>query len=410
MNAEILAVGTELLLGDILNTNAQYLSKQLAQLGISVYYQTVVGDNKERLLNAYKNAFERADIVITTGGLGPTDDDLTKETAAQYFNKKMILDDKSLEIIEQYFKKRGKMPETNKKQAYIPEGAKILSNTNGTAPGCIIEENGKILIMLPGPPNETVPMFEKSVMPYLKQKQDYTLVSKTLHLSGVGESAAAEKIRKLMQESTNPTIAPYAKTNEMFFRITAKGNSIEEAEKIMQPAIDEIYNKLGEFIYGEDDITLVESVMKEIIKKGMTISVAESCTGGMLMSEIVNFSGISSAFIEGFVTYSNESKIKRLNVKKETIEKYGAVSEQTAIEMAEGVMKNSNTDIGISTTGIAGPDGGTDKKPVGLVFVAVSIKGNTKVKEFNLKGDRQKIRSRIVTETINMLRNELKNY
>lgn len=409
MNAEIISVGTELLLGDILNTNAQYISKQLALLGIGIYFQTVVGDNPERLLNAYKNAFERADIVITTGGLGPTDDDLTKEIAAEYFNKKMVQDEYSLNHLKKYFKDMENMPKSNLKQSYIPEGGKPIPNPNGTAPGCMIEENGKVLIMLPGPPRETVPMFEQSIIPYLKEKQDYTIISKTLHLCGIGESAAAEALKDLINESSNPTVAPYAKTNEMFFRITARASNENDAEQLIQPVVEEIYKRLGEYIYGEDDTTLAESVIKEVINKNMTVTTAESCTGGMLASEIISFPGASKAYIDGCVTYSNESKIKRLGVNPETLEKYGAVSTQTAVEMAEGAKRMLNADIGLATTGIAGPDGGTEEKPVGLVYIAVSIKDKTIYKELRLNGNRDKIRSRTVTEILNLLRCELKN-
>lgn len=408
MNAEILAVGTELLLGDILNTNARYLSQQLAALGINVYYQTVVGDNKERLLAAYDAAFSRADLVITTGGLGPTDDDLTKETAAEFFNRKLVCDNESLEKISSYFKGTNKgMPETNKKQAYIPEGAVILKNPNGTAPGCMIEDNGRILIMLPGPPNEAEPMFENEVKPRLKAKQEHTFVSKSLHLCGIGESEAAEKIRDLMLSSSNPTIAPYAKTGEMLFRITASGKDEHEAKAILTPAVDKIYSILGEYIYGEDDITLAEAVMKQIIERGLKISTAESCTGGMVAAGLIDYPGASQAFIDGVVSYSNESKVRLLGVKQQTLESVGAVSEETAREMAEGIARVSDTDIGLATTGIAGPDGGTTDKPVGLVYIAVSIKGKTTVKKLMLKGTRQKIRSRAVTEILDLLRKTL---
>lgn len=409
MNAEILAIGTELLLGDILNTNAQFISKQLASLGIGVYYQTVVGDNPDRILTAFKNAFERADLVITTGGLGPTDDDLTKEMAAKYFGREMVLDEGSVEHLKKYFAKNfDKMPQTNYKQAYIPKDSNTIYNCNGTAPGCMIEENGKILIMLPGPPNENVPMFENEVKPILKSKQELTFVSKSLHLCGIGESAAAEKIRDLMNNSSNPTIAPYAKTNEMLFRITASGKDEEEAYNMMQPAVDRIYDDLGDFIYGEDDITLSQAVMNLAAEKNFRIATAESCTGGLLASAFIDSPGASKVFFNGVVTYSNESKVKLLGVSEETLESVGAVSEEVARQMAEGVARISGAEIGLSTTGIAGPDGGTDEKPVGLVYIGISVSGNTIVKKLNLRGDREKIRSRAVTEIITALRLELK--
>ncbi len=407
MKAEIMAVGTELLLGDILNTNAQYLSRELASLGTEVYYQTVVGDNPERLLKAFSLAFERADMVITTGGLGPTDDDITKEIGGKYFELEMVENEDAIKNVMDYYNGR-EMPESNKKQGLIPKGAKVFYNHNGTAPGCMIEKNGKILIMLPGPPYETQPMFEEYVLPFLKEKSGFTIVSKVLHLSGIGESAAAEKIADIMSKSENPTVAPYAKPNEMIFRVSARAENEDNAKDIMKPVVDEIYKRLGDYIYGEDDCTLEEAVVKALEKKGLTAAAAESCTGGLIAGRIIDFPGASKVFIDGVVSYSNESKIKRLGVKSETLNKYGAVSEQTAKEMAEGVKKALSADVGISSTGVAGPDGGTKEKPVGLVYIAVSFNGNTTVKKLNIKGSRNKIRNRVVTEALNLVLNVLK--
>jgi nicotinamide-nucleotide amidase len=408
MRAEILAVGTEILLGDIVNTNAHYLSKRLADLGISVYYQTVVGDNEERLLHAYDLAFGRADIVIATGGLGPTKDDLTKEIGAKYFNKQLVLHEESFEHIKQFFIRYNRpLSEGNKKQAYFPEGSFILPNPNGTAPGCIIEENSKILVMLPGPPKEMVPMFENSVVPFLNKFSDGVLVSKTLRVVGLGESAMAEKVEDIMEAQTNPTIAPYAKDNESILRITAKGKTRVEAEMLIAPIDERIRERLGEDVYGEDDTSLETVVGEMLVNRKLTIATAESCTGGLLSGTLINYPGISSVFMEGAITYSNEAKMKRLGVKEETLKAYGAVSEQTAYEMAEGIAKAAGTDIGISVTGIAGPGGGTEEKPVGLVYVGLYIKGNVKVKRLNFFGDRQKIRNRTVINTLDWLRREL---
>ena len=407
MKAEIMAVGTEILLGDILNTNARYLSRELALLGVGVYYQTVVGDNEERLLNAFKLAFERADMVITTGGLGPTDDDITKETGGQFFNLKMVENEEAVKNVKDYFKGR-EMPKSNRKQGFVPEGATVFYNHNGTAPGCMIEKDGKILIMLPGPPYETEPMFEEYVLPFLKKKSGFTIISKVLHLSGIGESAAAEVLSDIMSESENPTIAPYAKPNEMIFRVSGRGESEEEAKNIIKPAVEEIYKRLGKYIYGEDGCTLEEAVIKELVKRNLTLATAESCTGGLIAGKIVDYPGASEVFLDGVVSYSNESKVKRLGVREETLDKYGAVSEETAREMAEGVVKALSADVGISTTGVAGPGGGTDEKPVGLIYMAVSIKGKTTVKKLNLKGGRNKIRNRVVTEALTLLLSELK--
>ena len=375
MNAEILAVGTEILLGDIVNTNSQYIARELADLGVGVYYQTVVGDNPERMKRAMYEAFSRADIVITTGGLGPTADDLTKEMGAEYFGKKLILDERSLKRLKNFFNKLNKtMTDNNVKQAYVPEGSIVMYNQNGTAPGIIIEENGKILIMLPGPPKEMVPMFDEQVKPFLKSKQEYTLVSRVLRVSELGESTMESMVRDIIDESLNPTVAPYAKNNESLLRITARAKSNEEAEKLIEPVADEIYRRLGDNIYAEGETNISQVVAKALLESGKTISVSESCTGGLLASAFIDNSGISEVFMEGAVTYSNEAKMNRLGVKKETLDSFGAVSEQVAMEMAEGIAKTARTNIGMSTTGVAGPDGGTEEKPVGLVYIGLYIR------------------------------------
>ncbi|MCM0650314.1 competence/damage-inducible protein A [Clostridium swellfunianum] len=408
MRAEILAVGTEILLGDIVNTNSHYISKRLANLGISVYYQTVVGDNEDRLLKAYELAFSRADIVIATGGLGPTNDDLTKEIGARYFNKKLIIHEESLEYIKNFFERLNRpMSEGNRKQALFPEGAIILSNPNGTAPGCIVEEKNKILVMMPGPPKEMVPMFETSVVPYLEKFSDGVLVSKVLRVLGLGESAMAEKVIDILENSKNPTAAPYAKDYESILRITAKGKTKEEAERLIIPMEKEIRDRLELNVYAEGETTIENVVGEMLVSRNLTIATAESCTGGLLAGTLINYPGISSVFMEGAITYSNEAKMKRLGVKEETLNKFGAVSEETAREMAEGIAKAANTDVGISVTGIAGPGGGTEEKPVGLVYVGLYIKGEVKVKKLNMFGDRQKIRNRTVVNTLDWLRREL---
>lgn len=409
MKAEIIAVGTELLLGDILNTNAQFLSKELAMLGVEVYHQTVIGDNDERLLEAFDEAFKRCDVIITSGGLGPTKDDITKEIAAKYLGKELILNEDELKNIEQYFNKTGKkMTENNKKQAYFPKDDIILKNNNGTAPGAIMKgENGGIIIVLPGPPKELIPMFKESVVPYLKDTAGCTLYSKVLRLFGIGESTMEDEIKDILESQTNPTVAPYAKEMDLILRITCKAKDEEEAKKLIEPLEKQIRQRLPEYIYGANEDTLESVVAEKLIKENLTMASAESCTGGMLSSKLVNVPSISKVFIEGVVTYSNQSKMGRLSVKKETLEKYGAVSKETAIEMAEGIAKSAKADIGISTTGIAGPDGGTEEKPIGLVYIGLYIKGNTLVKELNIKGSREKIRTRSTMEALNFLRIEL---
>lgn len=410
MQAEIIAVGTEILLGDIVNTNAQYISRRLADLGISVFRQTVVGDNSTRLKQAYAEAFERADMVIATGGLGPTKDDLTKEVAAEYFKKRLVLHDESLKRIKEYFAKSNRtVNEGNKKQAYMPEGAAILQNNNGTAPGCIIEENGKILVILPGPPKEMSLMFEESVVPYIKKFSNNVLFSKVLRVIGIGEGHMAEKIDDIIGKQTNPTIAPYAKDGEAILRITANAVNEEKALELIKPVEKLIRERLGDFVYGEDNDSLELVLSRLLIKNNITLSTAESCTGGMIASKLINCPGISSVFMEGAVTYSNDAKMRRLNVKAETLEKHGAVSAEIAEEMVRGIAEAAGTDAALSVTGIAGPDGGTPEKPVGLVYVGLYYKGTTKVKKLNLSGTREKIRIRTTMEALDFLRREIIN-
>lgn len=405
MKAEILTVGTEILLGDIVNTNSQYLANELSQIGIDCYYHSTVGDNEDRLFSCFEQSLKRSDIVITTGGLGPTKDDITKEIAAKYFGQELELHEESWSTIQKYFEKLGITPtENNKKQAYFPKNAIILKNNNGTAPGAILRKEDKTIIVLPGPPRELRLMFEESVKPYLLTLTDNILVSKTLRTFGIGESTLEDKIIDIINEQTNPTVAPYAKEMEAILRITAKAKNEDEAMRLINPMVDKIKSRVGEYIYGEDESTLEDVVAKLLIDKNLKIAVAESCTGGMVSSVLINYSGISSVFMEGCVTYSNEAKIKRLGVKKETLEKFGAVSEETAIEMAEGIAKGFNTNIGISTTGIAGPGGGTHEKPVGLIYMGIYINGNTIVKKYNFNGSRSRIRERATKTILNELR------
>lgn len=408
MKAEIITVGTEILLGDIVNTNSQFLAKELASIGVEVYYQETVGDNETRLLNLLEEAFKRSDIVITTGGLGPTNDDITKEIAAKYFNQELVFYSDIWENIKSYFEKLGLKPtENNKKQAYFPKDCIILDNPNGTAPGVILKKENKMIILLPGPPKEMIPMFNNKVKSYLQSLTDYKLVSKTLRFIGIGESELEEKLIDIINSQSNPTIAPYAKENEVTLRITAKSKDDEKANDLIKSIEEKIKDRVGKYIYGYDDITLEETVAKLLVKNNMTIAVSESCTGGMVSSKLIDYPGISQSFIEGCVTYSNEAKMNRLGVKKETLDKYGAVSSETAIEMAVGIAKNLNTNIGLSTTGVAGPGGGTDEKPVGLVYIGIYINGDVKVKKCNFSGSRDKIRSRATNEALNLLRLEL---
>lgn len=409
MKAEILAVGTELLLGDILNTNAQYLAKELAALGIEVYYQTVVGDNPKRLEETLYHAFSRADLVITTGGLGPTEDDLTKETAAKYFDEPLVLDEKALAQIQVFFDRIGRtMTENNKKQAFVPEhNSVVMYNANGTAPGIIIEKDEKIIIMLPGPPKEVVPMFENQAKPYLAKKQACTFISRILRVASVGESAMEEMVKDLIDAQTNPTIAPYAKEGEALLRITAKAKDEEEANRLIDPVAAALKERLGKSVYAEGETNMETEVAKLLLAQKKTIAVAESCTGGEISSQLVRFPGISEVFLEGCVTYTNEAKMKRLGVSAQTLEKFGPVSQETAKEMAEGIARTSGASIGIATTGVAGPDGGTDEKPVGLVYIGIYNNGAVEAREFHFAGNRNKIRERATFQALDWLRRKL---
>ncbi len=405
MNAEILAVGTELLMGQICNTNAQYISYRLPEAGVSVYYHSVVGDNGSRLKECLKLALERSDIVIMTGGLGPTEDDLTKETVAGELKRKLVLHEESLNKMEAFFKKLGRpMVKSNIKQAYMPESSIVIENKKGTAPGCIIEEGNKVLIMLPGPPSEMKPMFEDTVMPYFMKRTGSKIISKFIRIFGIGESSMEEEIIDLIKKQTNPTIAPYAKEGEVTLRITANCKNAGDAENILNPVIDEIKNRLGDFVYSTENKNLEEVAGELLLKHNITISLAESCTGGLVSSRLTDIPGISAVFNRAAVTYSNEAKVQSCGVNPDTLQKHGAVSRETAEEMAVGIRRAANTDLGLSITGIAGPGGGSEAKPVGLVYIALADRDKTICKELRLSGDRSRIRNLTALNVFDMIR------
>jgi len=392
--AEILCVGTELLLGDILNTNAKFLSNELAAIGIDVYNQSVVGDNHDRLKAAIELALSRVDILITSGGLGPTLDDITKETVCEVLGSNLVYDESVKENIISFFKRRGRpMTENNLKQALVPEDGEVLYNENGTAPGLLVRKNGKLVFMLPGPPREIEPLFVKMVLPILKNiNPDRVLVSKNINIFGMGESSVEALLKPLMESSDNPTVAPYAKDGEVLLRVTASAATESQASALIDGKIDEIRKFVGEYIYGIDENSLQRAVVERFTKRGLTLSTAESCTGGYVSKRITEIPGASAMFGCGVCSYSNEIKEKVLGVRHETLEKYGAVSPQTADEMASGVMKLSGSDVSVSVTGIAGPDGGTDEKPVGLVYICAKFKDKTMSETLNLgrtKNERQ---------------------
>lgn len=406
MTVELICVGTELLLGNIVNTNAAFIAEKCAMLGLSMYYQSVVGDNQGRLEELLRTAKDRSDIIILCGGLGPTQDDLTKETAAKVMGKKLIEDARARQEIETFMARRSRaITENNWKQALVPEGSIVLYNPNGTAPGIIMEEGKKRIVLLPGPPNELVPMFEEQVYPYLKESQPEVIFSKMVKLCGIGESSAETKILDLIERQTNPTVAPYAKTGEVHLRLTAKASSKEEAYRMIVPVEEELKKRFGSLIYTDDPQMTLEMAVYELLKEhSLTVTTAESCTGGLLAGRLINVPGISEYLKEGYVTYSNEAKEKLLGVPAETLREYGAVSPQTAEAMAKGGAKAANADVCIAVTGVAGPDGGTKEKPVGLVYMSCYCRGKLYTEKNQYTGSRGKIREYSVASALTLLR------
>ena len=406
MTAEIICVGTEILLGNIVNTNAAYLAEKCAYLGLSNYYQVVVGDNEQRLLETINTAKSRADVIFLIGGLGPTEDDLTKETAAKAFNVELVMDEEAKNNIVTILTNRGiDITNNNFKQALVPKGSIVLYNKNGTAPGIIMEEAGKVVIMLPGPPNEFVPMVDDQVVPYfLKKGTNDVIYSRVVKLVGGGESKVAEEISDLIA-MTNPTVATYAKTGEVHIRVTASAANDDEAKALVKPVVKKLKAMYPDNVYSTNaDETLERAVVELLSKNGLSITAAESCTGGLVCGKIVNVAGASEVFRGGYITYSNKQKRNVIGVKKSTLEKYGAVSEQVAAEMAKGVLEVSKADVAISTTGIAGPGGGTPEKPVGLVYIGCAVKNKVYVEKFNFSGSRNKVRESTVVAALSMVR------
>jgi nicotinamide-nucleotide amidase len=410
MKSEIINVGTELLLGDILNTNSRYLSKKLAEIGIDVFFHSVVGDNKERLKSTVITALNRSDLIIITGGLGPTKDDITKEVICEVLDLELILDNNILSKIKCHFKSCLKgMPHNNIKQAYIPKGSKILPNQIGTAPGFIIEENGKIIALLPGPPKELSSMFENYLQQYLSSKSKHIIKSLTIKTIGIGESDLEMRIKDIIENQSNPTIATYAKEGQVEIRITAKATNEEVANCLINNVVDKITPVIKDYIYSYNNETLEELVYRMLLDRKLKIGFCESCTGGLIASRFTRIPGVSKVFEEGIITYSNESKLRELGVRKETLQKYGAVSKETALEMAIGLKKKSKVDIALSVTGIAGPTGGTKEKPVGLVFIGLVTDKNQKCIKYNLKGNRTDIQKKTADRAFNEIRKLLLN-
>lgn len=401
MKAEIISVGTELLLGQIANTNARYLAEKLSELGIDLYFITCVGDNFNRIKETLEISRKRSDLMIITGGLGPTMDDITKETVCDFLGLDLQLHSETLSEIKCFFHRLGReMKHNNQKQAVFPQGAIILPNELGTAPGCIIEKKSKRYILLPGPSSELKTMFEKHVFPYLLEQNKEVLVSTTLRLFGIGESAAEELVSDILEQQTNPTIASLAKEAEVTLRITAKAVTREKALKLIAQVEEKLRSRLGNYIYGKNNDSL-ESVLAQILlKRGVKITTAESCTGGLISSQLTEIAGISSVFQKAFIVYSDRAKTELLGVAPEILQKHTAVSSQVAEAMALGALKTAEADLAVSSTGYAGPVG----EEVGLVYIGITDGITTRSKKLKLSGDRKRIKVMTVKHALNELR------
>ena len=406
MIAEIVSVGTELLMGQIVNTDAQFLARRLAALGITMYRQSTVGDNPGRVKEAVREALSRADLVITTGGLGPTEDDLTKEMVAEALGLPMVRHDAVVEGIRRYFESTGReMTPNNLRQADFPEGARLMPNRKGTAPGCIVERDGKRVAVLPGPPFELIDMYEQQLEPYLLSLSDKIIRSRFLHIVGVGESEVETRLLDLFHVG-NPTLALYCNPGEVTARMTVMVNRSDDGSSLLDPMEAEIRRRMGNAVYAEGiDAAMKSEIVRRLSERHETLAVAESLTGGMLAAQIVDVPGASDVLVEGHVVYMNEAKERVLGVSSEILSGVGAVSEECARAMAEGTLKRSNATYALSTTGVAGPGGGTEKTPVGTVFVALAGRDfETRVLELHLRGDRTRIRSMSCLRAMNLLR------
>ena len=417
MKAAFMSVGIEILLGEITNTNVVYLSRELNTLGIDVMYHYTVGDNPERLAEMLEMAFQDCDLIITTGGLGPTQDDMTKEIVCKVMGDHLERNEEILESIrERMLKYKSYMTDNNIKQAEMPSHCTIFYNDAGTAPGFALdrkkiiggEERTQYVACMPGPPREMTRMFGRSVMPWLEEMSDGVLVYRELRTFGIGESELETELLPLIDGQTDPTIATYAKDGECSVRVASKKKSREEAETAVNDMIGEVDKLIGDFIYSYDNEELADVVSRRLMEKGLTISCAESCTGGMFASALTDIPGISQCFDRGIVTYSNKAKVEELGVQQETLDRYGAVSEQTALEMAAGVRRVSGTDIGISVTGIAGPDGGTPEKPVGLVYIGLDVCGKTVCRKIDRRlTDRRRNRRHAMLSMFDLIRRNI---
>ncbi len=410
MRCEIITVGTELLMGQITNTNAREIARELSALGVGVYYQSVVGDNEKRLKEVFALALQRTDLVILVGGLGPTEDDITREAVAEVLNLPLGKNEFWEKTLEDFFGKRLRsMPEVNRKQAMVPRGGELLPNDRGTAPGIYLEKQGQIVVLLPGPPKEVTPMFQNQVVPRLQERLQSTgelgvLQSKILRIVGIGESSLVSKIKDILDRQSNPTIAPLAKGAEIHLRITAFAPSTQEANNLIEETAAELKAVLGNYVYGEDDENLEMAVAKLLWEQEKTVALAESCSGGYLSHRMTNISNSSGYFKSGLVTYSNPAKTEILGVDPDLIERHGAVSEEVASEMARCVRLLSDAHIGLSITGIAGPTGGTPEKPVGLTYIALETERDLSCKRYEFWGSRREIKERASQAALYLLR------
>ena len=410
MKAEIISIGTELLLGRIVNTNAPFISQRLAEIGIDVYFQISTGDNPHRLADTFREALKRSDIVISSGGLGPTVDDVTAQAVSTVTNRKLILDKPTLRKIQALFRARNwQMSDGNERQAYVPKGSTIIPNNNGTAPGMIVKMNEKLIICLPGPPREMEPMMIGRVLPYLKKLsgRHSVLRSRTIKIANMSESSVNSIVKDMLELKPPTTVGIYAKLREVNLVIMSKASSAKKADSNIRPIEKIIRCRLGEKVFGVDKETLEGSVIGKLTKKGLKIAVAESCTGGLLANRLTNVSGSSKPFMMGVVSYANEAKVKLLGVSKRSLEKYGAVSKVVASQMADGIRKRSGADVGVGITGIAGPSGGTKIKPVGLVFVAIARKKDILVEELRLRGTREDIKYQTTQAALDLIRRNI---
>lgn len=415
MTGEIISCGTELLMGQITDTNAAFLSRELPDLGIDLFYRETVGDNRERLAKVLKEAIGRSDVVFTIGGLGPTDDDITKETVASVTGNDLFLNEECAKELREYFANTGRIfSETNYKQVMFPKKGRILKNPIGTAPGFVFDykdgNKNKYVVIMPGPPREFKKMFKEQVVPFLREiSEGDIIVSKSIKTFGISESLLGEKLQ-IFSDSSNPTVADYLGEGDIQIRVTAKGRFKEECSRLIDETTEKIKNIIGEYIYGYDDDTIPILAKNILLDKGLTVSLAESCTGGLIGKTLTDMSGISASFLFSAVTYSNSAKMKILGVKSETLEKYGAVSEETAKEMCEGVQKLTDSDVALSVTGIAGPNSDDTDKPVGLVYLCIYYKGIFYPYKLNLIGSRENIRRRSCLTALNEIRKIIETY